>query len=405
MLRRLLSFYYGLSPTSRLVFFVGLISVFLFLVFITVLITRPAPKPVKPEVAVGPGIEIRAKLAESFLGELTHKYDKKFDFSWEKPETSSGALLIKAEFVVPTLLEEICRSVVSSNEKITYNMDKVIPVNQDTGIYRIAFSDKNAEVLRILLYFKSERQYEENPPEPVAPGPEKSEAAGSPAKRQIVLIIDDFGYDYQTAEMFLDLPDEIVFAVLPLLPYSKRIADLFRKQGRFLLLHMPMEPENIGIFNPGPGALLVSDTPETILSKINDMLGDVGTVGGVNNHMGSRLTGDPGKIEQVLRILSAKGLPFLNSRTTGKKAPKEIASRLGLIYAERDVFLDDELDPDRIRFYFRKAVKLTQKKSPVVVIGHTFQMTYDVLKEELKAMKQEGVELVSMNEILGKRQK
>ena len=63
---------------------------------------------------------------------------------------------------------------------------------------------------------------------------------------------------------------------------------------------------------------------------------------GINNHMGSRFTGDAAGMEPVMEELKARGLMFLDSRTTGNSTGIEAGAPAGRALAARDVFLDNE---------------------------------------------------------------
>ena len=78
-----------------------------------------------------------------------------------------------------------------------------------------------------------------------------------------------------------------------------------------------------------------------MLKQLNNDLKAVPNVIGVNNHMGSFLTQDRKAMAVVLGEIKRKGLFFVDSRTTSKTVAYDVARKLGLKSAMRDVFLDD----------------------------------------------------------------
>ena len=71
---------------------------------------------------------------------------------------------------------------------------------------------------------------------------------------------------------------------------------------------------------------------------------------GVNNHMGSRFTAFRPGMETVLRQFKARGLMFLDSRTTAQSVGDQLAQEIGVpSIVARNVFLDDDESLDAVR--------------------------------------------------------
>ena len=85
---------------------------------------------------------------------------------------------------------------------------------------------------------------------------------------EIVIIIDDIGYDKKIALALCDLDSNITFSVLPFAPFGKIISKKLHAKGSQLMLHLPMEPVEYPEINPGPGAILSSMSPDTLLDQL-----------------------------------------------------------------------------------------------------------------------------------------
>ena len=58
----------------------------------------------------------------------------------------------------------------------------------------------------------------------------------------VIVIVDDFGYSGGSLlQGFAELPREIVFAILPDLPFTARSAQIAAETGRDAIIHVPME--------------------------------------------------------------------------------------------------------------------------------------------------------------------
>ena len=204
---------------------------------------------------------------------------------------------------------------------------------------------------------------------------------------RIVIIIDDIGYDRQIAMDLRLLDPHITFSVLPFSPYGLSIAEKLSAKGAQLMLHLPMEPIQYPEANPGPGALFSSMTPDKLLSQLRKDLKQVPGIVGVNNHMGSKLTADSDKMNQIFTILKKKELFFIDSRTSPISQGEASARLFKLKFAQRDIFLDNSQNIPYITGQFARLIKIARKHGTAIGIGHPYKATLDTLKIELPKLK------------------
>lgn len=204
---------------------------------------------------------------------------------------------------------------------------------------------------------------------------------------QIVIIIDDIGYDRQVAMDLCLLDSNLTFSVLPFSPYGLSIAEKLSAKGAQLMLHLPMEPVQYPKVNPGPGALFSSMTPDKLLAQLRKDLNQVPGIVGVNNHMGSRLTADSDKMNQIFTILKKKELFFIDSRTSPTSQGEASARLFKLKFAQRDIFLDNSQNIPYIRGQFARLIKIARKHGTAIGIGHPYKVTLEALKIELPKLK------------------
>src|SRR5215472_11845080 len=117
--------------------------------------------------------------------------------------------------------------------------------------------------------------------------------------------------------------------------------------GHELLLHVPMEAIDRRA-DPGPRGLYTSLSREEIIERLRWGLGRFDGFVGINNHMGSKFTADERGMAPVMEELRARGLVFLDSRTTPESVGIRVAAGYGVPHAARDVFLDDDQAPAAI---------------------------------------------------------
>ncbi len=200
---------------------------------------------------------------------------------------------------------------------------------------------------------------------------------------KIVIIIDDIGYDKKIAMALCDLNSNITFSVLPFAPFGKTISKQLHARGSQLMLHLPMEPFEYPDVNPGPGAILSSMSPDTLLDQLKKNINDIPNIVGVNNHMGSRITTNSDQMNQIFSALKKKELFFIDSRTTPKSQCKASARLFKLKFAQRDVFLDNFQNQEYITGQFNKLKALAKKHGFAIGIGHPYKATLHTLAREL----------------------
>ena len=216
---------------------------------------------------------------------------------------------------------------------------------------------------------------------------------------QVAIIIDDIGYDENIAQKFLDLDAVLTFSILPHSTHDKRIAKIAHSRGFDVMLHLPMEPNEYPLINPGPGVLLTSMSPNQLINQLNEDLDSVPFIDGVNNHMGSKMTTIAPQLNQIFSILKKRGLFFIDSRTTVDTLCGPSAKLLQVPFAQKDVFIDHIPKPDFVRKTIHRLIKIAENHGEAVGIAHPHAVTYEVLREMLPELKEKTI-LVRASDIV-----
>ena len=221
------------------------------------------------------------------------------------------------------------------------------------------------------------------------------------AKPLVAIVIDDVGIDRPHSKRAWELPGPLTMSFLP---YAKDLRDQAKAahaRGQELMLHLPMEP--MGRADPGPGALLVSLGDAELKQRVTTALDSFDGYVGVNNHMGSRFTANKPDMETVLRLFKARGLMFLDSRTTVQTVGEQTAQELGVPTMPRNVFLDDDEQPEAIRRKLTETEAIARRQGFVVAIGHPHEATLQALAEWLPGLAAKGLVLAPATAVLRKR--
>jgi len=202
--------------------------------------------------------------------------------------------------------------------------------------------------------------------------------------RGIALILDDVGYDMHALKRILDLSVPVAISVLPGAPYARQSAILAHQQGQIVMLHLPMEPLVPKYRNQMTDTFLRTGMTESELRKIFlQDLANVPYVEGVNNHMGSLLTQLKRPMGWVMRICREKGLFFVDSKTSSTSVAAKLASNMGIAWASRRYFLDNQLDEQAMEQAWNNARVCAAKGDHCIVIAHPHKETVAFLEKHL----------------------
>jgi len=227
-----------------------------------------------------------------------------------------------------------------------------------------------------------------------APLPEA--AQGLP---RLAIVIDDLGLSAARTARAVALPAPLTLALLPYGEDLPTLAQKARAAGHELLVHVPMAPRSPAA-DPGPQALYPEMPPAVLRTRLAWSLARFDGYVGINNHMGSRLTESPAALRPILRELRARGLLFLDSRTTAASVASFLARDLAVPFAQRDVFLDNVRDRAAIAANLDRAATLARKRGTAVAIGHPYPETLAVLAEWLPKAGAQGVAVVPISAVV-----
>lgn len=250
----------------------------------------------------------------------------------------------------------------------------------------------------------------------IAPAPPPPEPAGKPAwvrfavppppvggKPMIAVVIDDLGVDRRRSEKVVALPGPLTLAWMTYADNLRGLTQNARQRGHELMVHVPMQPQSES-YDPGPDVLEVGLPAEEIRRRLRWGLSRFDGFVGINNHMGSRFTADRAGMAVVMEEIRSRGLLFLDSVTTQKSVAPELAGRLGVPFAARHVFLDNDMAVSAVRGQLAKTEAHARKHGAAIAIGHPHDGTIEALAGWLPGLQAKGFVLVPVTTIVNREQ-
>ena len=212
----------------------------------------------------------------------------------------------------------------------------------------------------------------------------------TPMRGIIAIIIDDFGYrNDHISNGFLELPAKLTYAIIPGHDHSQLFSKKAYDAGYEIIVHLPME--NIGkTYGEEEYVLMSYFQDDEIKSRINNAFDNLPEAIGLNNHQGSRGTADSRVMTLLAGVIKDKKKFFIDSRTTSNSLANSTMRRYNVPTNQRDVFLDNDLDEEKIKTQLYKLADVSERKGIAIGIGHVKPQTLNVLKNEIPVLKQKG---------------
>jgi len=222
-------------------------------------------------------------------------------------------------------------------------------------------------------------------------------------QKHIAIVIDDLGLDENVSKQLALVDGPLTLSFLPYAEGLPQQTKMLRNIGHEIMVHLPMEPKNTNA-DPGPNALLSTvdydEFERRVLWNLNRFDGFVG----INNHMGSALTENPGLMVRVMVQLRKKGYLFLDSLTSPNSVGASAAIATGVPYIERDIFLDNDRDISAILAQLAQTERIARQRGYAIAIGHPYEETMKALQFWSAKLDKNTFSLVPISQLVAAKQ-
>jgi polysaccharide deacetylase 2 family uncharacterized protein YibQ len=218
----------------------------------------------------------------------------------------------------------------------------------------------------------------------------------------VAIVFDDLGLDRVRTAEAIRLRGPLTMSFMTYANDLLEQSEAARRAGHELFLHVPMEAIDRQA-DPGPRGLFTALSREENLARLRWGLGRLAGFVGINNHMGSKFTSDALSMMPVMEELRARGLVFLDSRTSPSSAGIRLAVAYGVPHAARDVFLDDDQAPVAIARQLARLEQVARQQGSAIAIGHPHDATIAALKAWSPLLGEKGLALVPVSAVVRHR--
>lgn len=223
-------------------------------------------------------------------------------------------------------------------------------------------------------------------------------------KPKLAIIIDDFGENRSGVKEMMQIKRHLTFAVMPFMEISKQDAIQAHTKGYEVITHLPMESYGGKLSWVGPRPIKTSLSDNEIRKIVLDSFDSVPYAVGANVHMGSKASGNNRVLTILMKVLKEKDLYFVDSRSCRKPIGKSVAEKVGVRFAERNVFLEHlSRSKYSIKKQLNTAGNIAIENGYSVAIGHVGteggKVTAHAIEEMIPELESKGIEFVFISEL------
>ena len=219
-------------------------------------------------------------------------------------------------------------------------------------------------------------------------------------KGRLAIIIDDMGTSVQEARSLAQIGVPLTFSIIPGLRSCHEVAAYASSQKIETMIHLPMQSKGWPQRRLEANGLLISMDDVAIREHLEEYLRAVPRAVGANNHMGSEYTEHEQQMATVMETLKGRGLFFIDSVTTPHSVGQRLAREMGVRSGKRNVFLDNEQNGAYIQGQLSQAVRMARRNGFAIAICHPHPATIKTLAASLPALKQQGITLVNVSQLV-----
>ncbi|MFO7820016.1 MAG: divergent polysaccharide deacetylase family protein [Halanaerobacter sp.] len=210
---------------------------------------------------------------------------------------------------------------------------------------------------------------------------------------KLAIIIDDFGFNRRGTEEMLDIERPLTAAVLPFRPYAKEDARLAKEAGLEVILHQPLEPLDEEA-DPGAGAIYTDMSEQEIKETFVKNLTSLPQVSGVNHHMGSKGSTDQQMMQELLDLIKARDLYYIDSSTSQDSVGVNLAREKDIPTKENYLFIDNVDQKEEIKEMILQLSEVALDRGELLIIGHVKENTAQAIQETIPKLEEKGIKLI-----------
>jgi polysaccharide deacetylase 2 family uncharacterized protein YibQ len=216
---------------------------------------------------------------------------------------------------------------------------------------------------------------------------------------RIAILLTGLGLSGAATEAAINsLPGGVTLGFNPYAPKLDEWIGYARAAGHEALLSLAMEPVDYPRVDPGPHTLLISLDRQQNVERLQWVLSRVTGYVGVVTAAGSRFTTSQGDLLPILDEIKARGLMFVDSRSTENSVAGSLAKSIGLPRAMSDLALDQQqASRDAIDARLQQLELMARQPGVAVGLGEVYPVTIERLAQWIPTLERKGIALAPVS--------
>ena len=226
----------------------------------------------------------------------------------------------------------------------------------------------------------------------------------SDRKPRIAIIISNLGLSSTyTATALKMMPKNVTLSFSHIAPKLKNWVRDARQNGFEVLIDLPMEPIEFPQNDPGRDTLLTTLSEVENLNRLEHIMVQAGGFVGLLATHGSKFTLSSEVLLPVLKSIKARGLLYVDSRSTSRSVGPELSSSIQLPRAFNNIFIDKNPSAGNINTKLKELEMIAKKKKFALAIAQPLPITLELLNNWIKGLKAKGIALAPVSAIADKQ--
>ena len=226
----------------------------------------------------------------------------------------------------------------------------------------------------------------------------------SDRKPRIAIIISNLGLSSTyTATALKMMSKNVTLSFSHIAPKLKKWVREARQNGFEVLIDLPMEPIEFPQNDPGRDTLLTTLSEVENLNRIEHIMSQAGGFAGLLATHGSKFTLSSEVLLPILKSIKARGLLYVDSRSTSRSVGPELSSSIQLPRAFNNIFIDKNPSARNINTKLKELEIIAKKTKFAVAIAQPLPITLELLNNWIKGLKAKGIALAPVSAIADKQ--
>ena len=206
----------------------------------------------------------------------------------------------------------------------------------------------------------------------------------------IALIIGELGVSKSNIE--LGLPEEVTFGFSSYIDISSAYLN------NQLLLNIPLQSVDYPKDDPGPQALLLENSEQENLNRLNAILNKKINYQGVYTPADENYTNSEKTAEFLLANLKQRNLIYLCGIADKNNLIYQIAKKIDFHILANDVILDDVISSEAINDKLIELENIAREQGSAIAVGSSYPLTIELLKQWIPSLKEKDIKILPIKD-------